>query len=1760
MDVRCAACGEVNPERAKFCLECGMPLRQSGGEERRTVTVAFADMVGSTALGERLDQESLRRVVDRYYEEMRAAVEHEGGTVAKFIGDAVMAVWGTPAVHEDDALRAVHAATGMQRALDALNEDLARRWGVRLGVRIGVNTGEVVVDPGRSAELLVGDTLNTAARLEQAAGDGEILVGAETYRLVRGEIALEALPPLAAKGKARPLPAWRVLDGEVDGGATVPAEMPLVGRSDELARALHAFDDALAARAFRLLPVVGSPGVGKTRLATELAAVLDGRARVLHGRCEASGEGATFVPVADVLRDGAGSADGDAPTVARAKLAAVVGEDEPADALAGVLGLGPALAAEETFWAVRRFLEALAAERPLLVVLDDLHWAEPTLLDLVEHLVAWGRDAPALILALARPELRDLRPAFAHGALDLTALDAEASRELVERLAGNAPLPAQVAARVLATTEGNPLFLGETLRMLIGDGLLRREGEHWVATADALAVPPTIHAVLAARLQRLPPGERAVVERAAVIGLHFSCDAVAALFDDDTDCEGELEALRRKELVRRDDDGAWRFEHVLIRDAAYRSLLKQARAQLHERFAAWLASRSPDQDELIGFHLERAFGYREELGSLDGEGRALAVRAADRLRAAGLRALAREDLPAAANLLRRAVGPLEGEHPLRLNILADLGEALLSAGDTAQGEWVIEELALRAEDVGDERLLARAAALGGQLALLAGGSARETLEVVGIAAGRLGALADRAGEAKAHHVCATAHSALGEVAAAEAALDRALVAARQAGDPRRITAVLSGAPRAALWGPSPIVRASGRCLDVVRILRMRPGNRHVEAAALRCQAVLEAMRGRADAARGILATCRATLEELGLTLELHETATCAGIVELLAGEPAEAERWLRAARDGFTALGVDGGAAQAAALLGRALVEQRRCGEVMEATQLAEAHAAEDLKTTIAWCGARAEALAMRGEHDAALTLAERAVALAEPTDALADKADAHMALAAVLRAAGRDDAARAAAATARSLYAAKDHEVGVERATRMAAADAPEAPAAPVGEAPPGFTVSESAQLPVPEAVLHHVGDWVRTVNAGDWDALRAGYAPDARLVDRRQLGWDEVRGPDGVVDIGRQTVELAPDTQLQNEVLAGWHDGDTVVWAVVCVYRGTEAEHHAQFEVRFGNVGIARGGLTELNELLPDDIDAILERFDELVAEERGIPHAVVVARARWRAALNARDWDALAAQYGPDAVRVDHRRLGEEPDAGPAAIVERFRGLAVFMPDLRATAHIVAAVGDAESWLCREVITLSGNWGGAPGEAEFAVVSEAREGRIASVETFEPGDPAGPARYHELLVERSPAARALEAWNRAVRARDWAAAGAIIATNGVMVDERTFAPVGELRGRRAVLAYLRTIAEAAGDMRLETEEVLAADARTAAAIGAWRRSGVADDVLAGAMETPFGVVARLGGETVERFDIIDPDRRHVLTRFHELAAGNAVVRWCAERGRRFTAQDWQGLERMFAPSVRRIDHRRGLRNISRGPGEVVGMMRRLAETMHGARWEVEPLAEHGGQMALLASRVHGRARDGDGPIEIELLHLVELDADERCVSVDVYDADAREEAIARLEEKATPIAAFARMGAAWSEALAEGDWEAMGALYAPDVTQVDHRPGLRGSTEGREAIIEVWRSFGDSFSVRSSRIEARTPTLFSARLIVVGTDESGGEFELPTDQVITLDDYGRMATIDTYDLDQRDAVLARLDELEAMEQPVASGAWPPRKKSSA
>src|SRR3954452_25235979 len=714
----CPVCGTKNPPQAKFCLECGTSLAAPASQEsRRTVTVLFADMVGFTSLGESIDQESLRRVMDRFYAEMRTAIEAEAGTLAKFIGDAVLAVWGTPEVREDDALRAVRAADAMRGALAGLNEELQTRWGVRVGMRTGVNTGEVVVDPTRPADLLVGDTLNVAARLEQAAADGEVLIGADTFQLVRDEAILEPVEPLALKGKSRPMAVWRLIDGSRGDRRTAPRlQAPLVGREAELGRLRASFAEVVESRSARMVTVIGSPGLGKTRLVGEFVASLAEEAIVLVGRCEASGEGITFQPVAEVLRMAAGIGEEDSPEVAREKLAAVLADDEPqreriVDRAGALLGLAPVASTEETFWAMRRLLEALARKQPVVLVHDDIHWGQPTFLDLLEHLVAWVRDAPLLIVALARPELREVRPGLAEpgetvaDVLALEPLAPDASRTLADRLLGDAQLPEGLAQRILETTECNPLFLGEMLRMLADEGVLRREGDRWIAADDSagVTVPPTIQALLAARIERLADDERSVVERAAVIGHQFYRGAVAELAPPPVrpKVDMALDTLRRKDLVRPEDflwldEKVFRFHHVLIRDAAYRSLLKENRAELHERFADWLEAKAGDMagehEEIIAFHLDQSYAYRLELGALDERGRDIAERAAARLHSAGRRALAREDLPAAINLLRRALAPVPADDPRKADVLVDLAEARLSAGDTTAAEPVVEKI------------------------------------------------------------------------------------------------------------------------------------------------------------------------------------------------------------------------------------------------------------------------------------------------------------------------------------------------------------------------------------------------------------------------------------------------------------------------------------------------------------------------------------------------------------------------------------------------------------------------------------------------------------------------------------------------------------------------------------------------------------------------------------------------------------------------------------------------------------------------------------------------------------------------------------------------------------------------------------------------------------------------------------------------------------------------------------------------------------
>jgi class 3 adenylate cyclase/ketosteroid isomerase-like protein len=1333
------------------------------------VTAVFADVVGSTPLQERIDVESAHHVMGRFYATMRQALQANGGHVAELRGDAVVGLFGFPTVREDDALRAVRAAAAMRDALGVLNGELDRDWGVRIGMRIGVNTGEVVIS---SEGLAVGDAMNTAARLEQAAPSGEVLMGESTWRQVRQAVFAERIEPLCLKGKRAPVAAFRLLDAPAAAHARVRIEAPLIGRDGELGRLLAGFEHTVTTGACGLVSVIGSPGLGKTRLAQELDAKLGERATVVWGRCEPIGEGITFAPVVQVLRGAAGIGEADPEPQARAKLTALVPDDPDAGLLveraAGILGLAAPAVAAETFWAVRRLLCALAGLGPLVVVLDDVHWGQPTFWELIEHLAEWGRHAPILLLVLARPELRELRPALAkpgglaHDLIELTPLGAEHSRRLVDELLDRAEVPETLAARILDTTEGNPLFVGETVRMLIDDGVLRRHAEGWAIVGDAaeISVPPTISALLAARIERLDPAQRAVVEPAAVIGKQFYRGAVAQLVPPPVAAgiDEHLAALHRKEVVEPEntvwiDEPVFRFHHVLIRDAAYRSLLKEARAQLHERFADWLQMKVGElvgeHEEIIAFHLEQAHDYRRQLGPLDQHGQGLAARAAGRLRSAGQRALAREDLPAATNLLGRAARLLNADAAELSDVLIDLVEALLSAGDTTEAATVLERL--RAIAGSDKRRSAWAAVFGAQLAELTD-TARlhEALDELTAAADALGSARDERGVAKAHHVRAHALALLGRVGEVETVLDQALGAARRAGDIRRVNAVLTGAPRAALWGPSPVIRASGRCLN---ILRMSQGNRHVEALALRCQAVLEAMRGRTDAARQILDRSRGTLEELGLSVELVETEQYAGIVELIAADNRAAEYHLRAAYDGFASRNLGVGAASAAARLARALFDQHRDTEAEELTRFSEAHAGEHLQPTITWCGVRAEVLARRGSFTEAERLARHGVELASATDALIDHAEARMALAHVLREADHEPEAIEQARQASRLYQAKGHTLGAARASEFAGkrgaqrADAAQ-PAHDVAVCSPDDEAGMRTRLeqlepdagwgPATRSVHRYVG----FINARDIDGIRASYAEDFRLVDHRLASpLSGGLSADEHVAAYQAMFALASDARFRVEHL-GELDG---VWVGKLTWIGQQNETGGEFEIPFRSIVIWKDKCSWSELFDADNERGALRAMTRLLApsaaEVASVATGIVLCLAE---ALVDRDWDRLEGCFAPDLETVDHRRvtmLGLDRP-GVEGFVERVRGLLALAAEARPTVEPLAELDG----VAMALIVWSGhlNEGGGPFVRCWRGVFVARDDVIVRYELFDEDDEVGMlAALAGLRAARSAAA---------------------------------------------------------------------------------------------------------------------------------------------------------------------------------------------------------------------------------------------------------------------------------------------------------------------------------------------------------------------------------------------------------------------------------
>jgi class 3 adenylate cyclase/tetratricopeptide (TPR) repeat protein len=974
----CARCGHALAEGARFCSQCGAPVAAVDREQRKSVTVVFCDLAGSTALGESTDPEALRRLLARYFERMRGIVERHGGTVEKFIGDAVMAVFGIPAVHEDDALRACRAALEMQAALPELG----------LRGRIGVCSGEVVT--GTAERLATGDAVNVAARLEQAAAAGEVLLAATTRRLVRAAVEVGEERLLELKGKSAPVAAAPLLRVVGDEQAARRRDVPIVGRARELGVLAAAWQGASAERSCRLVTVLGAAGVGKSRLAAELAASVP-RGTVVSGRCLPYGDGITYAPAVEIA----------------SRLARRPTDPRAAAAIAALLGeTDEVVAADETAWAFRKLLEETA---PVVCVFDDLHWAEPTLLELVEHVVEWSR-APMLVLCLARPELLERRGDWGGTTLRLDPLDADETEELIERLLGDAPLGHELRARILAAADGNPLFVEEMLAMVAE------------APEAEVVVPPTIQALLAARLDQLAAPERNVLERASIEGQVFHVGGVEALAPGESDVGARLRALVRKELVRPGraelpGEDAFRFRHLLIRDAAYESLAKGTRAELHERFADWLELRGAglvELDELCGYHLERAAEYRRELGLDDGLTAALAGRAAEHLGAAGERAFLRRDMGAAVGLLGRALGG--GELDVRRELT--LAHALQESGDVPAALARVDDVVARTAD--DERLRLHARMTRLFLGLQGGAPfdppavRAECAEAIAFFERR----GDETGLALAWRTLGLVEVFALQALRARDALQRASEHAQRAGDPAiaQVGELWQGSVYA--HGPFPVDESLAWFRE-----RLDAGVR--EPLMHSFVGDLEAMRGRFEEARGASDRAREAALELGQRLAAAGSAMHRARIELAADEPeAAAEVALRACVE-LEAYGEHGWLSTIAGLAAEALYRLGRDDEAYAQTELADrVGSPDDVLTQMLILQVRAKLAARRGDLDEAVSLAQRAVALAEPIDALDARGDALLDLAFVLLAAGRP--ALAALEEAERTYAAKGHAVGL--------------------------------------------------------------------------------------------------------------------------------------------------------------------------------------------------------------------------------------------------------------------------------------------------------------------------------------------------------------------------------------------------------------------------------------------------------------------------------------------------------------------------------------------------------------------------------------------------------------------------------------------------------------------------------------------------------------------------------------------------------------
>jgi class 3 adenylate cyclase/tetratricopeptide (TPR) repeat protein len=1023
-----------------------LPASGTSRDSRRTVTIVFADPRPDTDRNA-LAPEVVHALMERYFATMRPILERHGGTVEKFIGDALMAVFGLPVRHEDDAARAVRAAHEMRAALPALNDELVAAYGVRLSCPIGVNTGNVVAgDAALGQRLVTGDAVNVAARLEQVAADGDVVLGDITRQLVGDLAVCDALTPLVLKGKSEPVPAHRLVSISTSGAAHVRHTLPLVGRAAELDALRATFATVVHEGRGARTTLVGDAGVGKSRLTHEFLDGLAGEADVLSGNCLAYGDGITFWPLLRVVQGAAGIEEDDDADTARARLAVLVAEEDVRERLAALAGLSSTLyAVPELVWAMRCLLEQRARANPVVVLLDDVHWAEPTLLETVDELTATVGGA-VMFLCTSRPALPDEHQQFVDAApvVRLSPLTDAQCDEFLRMLLGGSDVDDTAIARISDAAGGNPLFLEQLLRMLIDVGRLQQHDDRWRVVGDlaTLQIPASIEALLAARIDRLPTDSRQVLEPASVIGRRFAHDALTHLVEEPqrSSVDDALDELQLRELIEPDgDELASRFQHQMIRDATYNGLLKDTRATLHERFVMWADAINVERDranefeEIQGYHLEQAFRYWRELGTLDEHALEVGESASKRLASAGGRALGRGDMRAAANLLVRAADLLPDEHRDKPRTLLAAGNALHETGAFDAAIDSYEASAAAALLAGDATAAEAARVERVRLQYLIGRV--QDPEQVEAEARRSLAVLQAAGEpdalSRAWQLRLNVDIAACRWAAAHHAADEVIGHARRAGNRVLEVRTMPLLAFLAQKGPMPVVEAAHTCESILE--RVSFDRRSTALTQLEL-ALLSAMALDLEHARHLYADTRRVLGDLGWEMQAALVSLSSGPIELLAEDPKRAEDELRRDFEALERLDERNFISLTSALLADAVYRQGRLDEARTLVDHSLALAAPDdlAVQIIAGCVA-AKVAARGGDVERGLELASEAVTQIDDTEDPSGQADARLDLAEVQFLAGARDPALATTLAAAERYERKGNRLGLARAARVA-------------------------------------------------------------------------------------------------------------------------------------------------------------------------------------------------------------------------------------------------------------------------------------------------------------------------------------------------------------------------------------------------------------------------------------------------------------------------------------------------------------------------------------------------------------------------------------------------------------------------------------------------------------------------------------------------------------------------------------------------------